>query len=211
VVGVVGNASTTAVANPEPLEFYLPQLPSDVLDSILLVRVSDPSHDFLRPFQDAARALDKRLQPAVRVVSDAYDGEVKNTRRALAAIAILGSLAIALSSIGLTGLAGFTVARRTREIGVRIALGARATHIARAILAPMSRAIVSGFVLGALGGSAVARVLRSAMPAMAGISVFDPLAYLAAVAFFAVVVALSILAPGRRAIRIDPSKALQNE
>jgi predicted permease len=211
VVGVVSNASTTAVGNPEPLEFYLPQSPSDALDSVLLVRVSGRSHDFVRPLQDAARALDTRLQPAVLVVSDAYDGEVRSTSHALAAIAILGSLAIVLSAIGLAGLAGYTVAQRTREIGLRIALGARATHVVRAILAPMSRAIALGFVCGALGGSAVARVLRSGMPAMAGINVFDPLAYLIAMAFFAAVVALSILAPGHRAIRINPSKALQHE
>jgi ABC-type antimicrobial peptide transport system permease subunit len=75
----------------------------------------------------------------------------------------------------------------------------------------MSHAIVIGFVCGALGGAAVAKVLRSGIPAMAGINVLDPLAYLAAMAFFGAVVALSILPPGRRAIRINPSKALQHE
>ena len=65
---------------------------SEALDSVLLLRVSGRPHDFVRRFQDAARALDGRLQPAVSVVSDAYDGEVKNTTHALAAIAILGSV-----------------------------------------------------------------------------------------------------------------------
>jgi predicted permease len=211
VIGVVANASTSVVGNPEPLEYYVPQSPGDALDSVLLVRVSGRSHDFVRPLQDAARALDSRLQPAVPVISDAYDGEMKITSRALAGVAILGSVAILLSAIGLAGLAGYTVARRTREIGLRIALGARAAHVVGAILAPMSRAIALGFVCGALGGSAVARVLRSGMPAMAAINVFDPLAYLMAIAFFSAVLALSILAPGHRAIRINPGKALQHE
>jgi predicted permease len=211
VVGVVANASTTVVGNPEPLEFYLPQSRSDALNSVLLLRVSGHPHDFVRRFQDAARALDGRLQPAVPVISDAYDGEMKSTSHALAGVAILGSVAIVLSAIALAGLAGYTVAQRTREIGLRIALGARAAQVVRAILAPMSHAIVIGFVCGALGGAAVAKVLRSGIPAMAGINVFDPLAYLVAMAFFAAVVALSILAPGRRAIRINPSKALQHE
>ena len=74
---------------------------------------------------------------------------------------------------------------RPRE---RIALGARASHVVRATLAPMSRPIVIGFVCGALGGSAVATVLRSGIPTMAGINVFDPLPYVMAVAFFAAVV-----------------------
>ena len=103
------------------------------------------------------------------------------------------------------------MAQRTREIGLRIALGARAGQVVRAILAPMSRPIAIGFVCGALGGSAVAKVLRTGIPALAGLNLFDPLAYLMAMAFFAAVVALSILSPGRRAIRINPSQALQHE
>jgi ABC-type antimicrobial peptide transport system permease subunit len=75
----------------------------------------------------------------------------------------------------------------------------------------MSRPIVIGFASGALGGSAVATILRSGIPTMAGINVFDPLPYAMAMAFFAAVVALSILAPGRRAIRVNPVEALRHE
>jgi ABC-type antimicrobial peptide transport system permease subunit len=207
----VRNASTTAVGNPEPLEFYLPQSRNDAPDSVLLLRVSGRPRDTVRRFQDAARALDGRLQPTVQVVTDAYDLEVEHLSRALAVITILGTVAILLSAIGLAGLAGYTVAQRTREIGLRIALGARAGQVVRAILAPMSRPIAVGFVCGALGGAAAAKILRSGIPAMAGLNLLDPLPYLMAMAFFAAVVALSILAPGRRAIRIDPSKALQHE
>ena len=140
-----------------------------------------------------------------------YDREVAEASAALAVIGILGTVAILLSVIGLAGLAGYTVAQRTREIGLRIALGARASHVVRAILAPMSRPIVIGFVCGALGGSAVASVLRSGIPTMSGLNVFDPLPYVMALAFFAAVVGLSILAPGRRATRINPIQALQHE
>ena len=120
-------------------------------------------------------------------------------------------MALLLSAIGLAGLAGYSVAQRTREIGLRIALGARPGQIVRAILAPMSRAIAIGFVCGALGAAGVGRVLRSGIPAMGGINLLDPIAYLMAMAFFGAVVALAIPAPGRRAIRINPGKALQHE
>jgi hypothetical protein len=211
VIGVVRNASTAYVGNPEPLEFYLPPSRSDAPDAVLLVRVSGPPHDFVRRLQETARALDDRLQPTVQVVTDTYDREVERASAALAVIAILGAVAILLSVIGLAGLAGYTVAQRTREIGLRIALGARPGHVVRAILAPMNRPIAIGFVCGALSGSAVARVLRSGIPAMSGLNVFDPLPYPMAMAFFAAVVALSILAPGRRAVRINPGTALQHE
>jgi predicted permease len=211
VIGVVRNASTAYVGNPEPLEFYLPPSRSDAPDSVLVVRVSGSPRDFVRRLQNTARDLDARLQPTVQVVTDAYDREVERASAALAVIGILGTVAILLSVIGLAGLAGYTVAQRTREIGVRIALGARPSHVVRAILAPMSRPIVIGFVCGALGGSAVASVLRSGIPTMSGLNVFDPLPYVMAMAFFAAVVALSILAPGRRATRINPVQALQHE
>ena len=211
VIGVVRNASTVYVGNSEPLEFYVPPSRADAPDSVLLVRVSGSPRDFVRRLQDIARGLDERLQPDVQVVTDMYDQEMQKASAALAVIAILGTVAILLSVIGLAGLAGYTVAQRTREIGLRIALGARASHVVRAILAPMSRPIVIGFVFGAFGGAAVASVLRSGIPTMSGINVFDPLPYVMAMAFFAAVVALSILAPGRRASRINPLQALQHE
>jgi macrolide transport system ATP-binding/permease protein len=211
VIGVVRNASTAYVGNPEPMEFYLPPSRSDAPDSVLLVRVSGSPRDFVRRLQAIARGLDERLQPDVQVVTDMYDREMQKASAALAVIAMLGTVAILLSVIGLAGLAGYTVAQRNREIGLRIALGARPTHVVRAILAPMSRPIVIGFVCGALGGSAVASVLRSGIPTMSGLNVFDPLPYLTAMAFFAAVVALSIVAPGWRATRINPIQALQHE
>ena len=212
VIGVVRNASTAYVGgNPEPLEFYLPPSRSNAPDSVLLVRVSGSPRDVVRRLQNTARGLDDRLQPTVQVVTDTYDREVQKASAALAAIAILGTVANLLSIIGLGGLAGYTVAQRTREIGLRIALGARPSHVVRAILAPMRRPIFIGFVCGALAGAAVAAVLRSGIPTMAGLDVFDPLPYAMAMAFFAVVVALAILAPGRRATRINPLQALQHE
>lgn len=145
------------------------------------------------------------------MVPDAYDQEVQKATTAIAVIASLGTVATLLSIVGLAGLAGYTVAQRTREIGLRIALGARPVHVVRAILAPMNRPIVIGFICGALGGAAVASVLRSGIPTMAGLDVSSPLPYVMAMALFAAVVALSILAPGRRATRINPLDALQHE
>jgi macrolide transport system ATP-binding/permease protein len=211
VIGVVRNASTAYVGSPDALEFYLPPSQSDLPEYVLLVRVSGSPRDVIRTLQGTARGLDERLQPTVHVVTDAYDREMAKASAAVGVIGILGTVANLLSIIGLGGLAGYTVAQRTREIGLRIALGARPTHVVRAILAPMSRPIVIGFVCGALGGSAVASVLRSGIPTMSGIDVFDPLPYVMAMAFFAVVVGLSILSPGRRAIRIDPIRALRHE
>jgi len=84
-------------------------------------------------------------------------------------------------------------------------------HVVSAILAPMSRPIVIGFICSALGGSAVARVLRSGIPTMSGLNVYDPLPFMLAMVLFAGVVGLSIHTPGRRATRINPVRALRHE
>ena len=75
----------------------------------------------------------------------------------------------------------------------------------------MSRPIVIGFVSGAIGGAVVASLLRSGIPTMAPLSVANPVPYLVALVCFATVIALSILGPGRRAMRIDPNIALKVE
>jgi ABC-type antimicrobial peptide transport system permease subunit len=79
------------------------------------------------------------------------------------------------------------------------------------VLAPMTLPTVIGSLFGALGGSAVARILSSGISAFAGLDTLDPLAYLAAFTFFAAVVALAVFALSRRAIRVNPSNALQHE
>ena len=211
VIGVVADASTAYVGKADPLEFYVPQAPDDAPDAVLLVRVAGSPRETVRRLQDAARGLDGRLQPVVQVVTDTYDQEVERASAALGAIAILGTVAILLSVIGLAGLAGYTVSQRTREIGLRIALGARASHVVGGLLTPMARPIAIGFACGAIGGGVVASLLRSGIPTMSGLDVLDPLPYLTALVCFAGVVGMAILAPGRRANRINPIEALKSE
>ena len=211
VVGVVANASTRSVGVPNSLEYYLPTAAPEVSDSVLLVRVLGSPRDFVRSLNDAARGLDARLQPSVHVVTDTFDNAMKNASEALRAIAGLGLIANLLSIVGLAGLAGYTVAQRTREIAVRIALGARSTDVVRGILAPMQRPLLIGFAFGALGGAAAAVLLRNSIPTMASLKVSDPLPYGLALLVFAGVVGLSILSPSRRATRIDPLQALKGE
>jgi predicted permease len=211
VIGVVRNLSTTTIGASDPLEFYVPQTPSEAADSFLVLRVSGEPRGLVPVFQDIASGIDRRLQPTVGSLTDAYNRGLEKVYRPLWIIAILGAVALLLSSIGLAGLAGYTVAQRTREIGLRMALGAGPGQIVRAILTPMTIPVGAGLLCGVLGGSAVVRILRSGISGIVGLTAFDLLAYLAAMLFFAAVVGLAVLAPARRAMRIDPSHALQNE
>ncbi len=211
IIGVARNASTRDVGEPSSLEYYLPTAAAEVSDSVLIVRVSGTPRDFVRSLNDAARGLDGRLQPSVYVASDTFDRAMANAAQAMAAIAGLGAIANLLSIVGLAGLAGYTVVQRAREIAVRIALGARPVHVIGSLFAPMRTPLLIGFVFGAIGGAVGAVALRSSIPTMASLEVFSPLPYASALVLFAAVVGVSILAPSRRAVRIDPLQALKSE
>lgn len=168
VVGVVAVASTGAVGGMHPLEFYVPVSQAEAPESVLLLRVDRAPHDAARLLQAAARTIDPRLQPVAGTLMEAFHREFEKMARALAVLTLLGFVALALSAIGLGGLAGYTVSQRTREFGLRIALGARAGQIVRAILVPLAAPVAVGFLCGALGGGAVVRILSEGISSLAG-------------------------------------------
>lgn len=211
VIGVVRNVSTTEIGALDPLEFYVPHSPAEAADSILVLSVSGEPRSINPLLQAVAIGIDRRLQPVAGSLADAHHRGLERLYRPLGIVALLGTVALLLSFIGLAGLASYTVAQRTKEIGLRMALGAGARQIVRAVFAPMTVPVGAGLLCGVLGGSAVVRVLRSGIAGIVGLTVFDLWAYLGAMAFFAAVVALAVFAPARRAIRVDPSRALQHE
>jgi ABC-type antimicrobial peptide transport system permease subunit len=102
----------------------------------------------------------------------------------------------------------YAVSQRTREIGIRMALGARPAHILAVVLRQFSRPVAAGLLLGVGAAAALSGLLRGQLY---GISNLDPAAYLAAIGVFAVTVVGAALWPARRALRVDPMRALRHE
>jgi putative ABC transport system permease protein len=125
--------------------------------------------------------------------------------RLLSAFALL---AILLSAVGLYGVIAWAVTARTREIGVRIALGARRSAILHMVVRHSAILFMVGTVLGLAGAFALVRVLESRL---FGIDTLDAASYLAAVLVFTATSALAITAPTRNALRVDPLEALRSE
>jgi len=120
----------------------------------------------------------------------------------------LGLLALLLATLGIHGAMAYSVSQRTREIGIRMALGADRRAVLRLVLGQVLRLFGVGLALGVTGSAAISRALSSLL---FGLSPFDPLAYVGVPLFLAVVALLAACGPALRATKVDPMIALRYE
>lgn len=157
------------------------------------------------------RALLRSMNPDLPIVSagtldEAIALGLTPQRVAASVSGSLGLVGVLLASIGIYGVTAYTVARRTREIGVRMALGARSADIVRMVLREGLSLILIGSAIGALLASAVSRVLAGFL---FGVPSIDPIAFVGATTLFTATGLLACFVPVRRATRVDPTQALR--
>lgn len=208
VIGVVAKAGSFDIQDSDAMAAYYPILPQDFRDASIVVRTFRNPGRLTAPLIAVARASDSKLRPGYTLLSTAYEDAVTQSRRLVSILSALGLLATFLAAIGLAGLTGYSVSQRTREIGVRIALGAAHSGVVRAVLRPLAAPVVFGIALGMLGAAAVSSVLRHNL---SGLRPSDPFAYLTAVVVFLAIVCLAVCIPTRRALRIQPAQALRHD
>jgi hypothetical protein len=215
VVGVVGDMRDQSLAtDPRPMYFAAHAQAPDTLGSpvasmafVIRTAGASPGPEGLAP---ALRAIVKDLDPAIPVFSvtsytDAVAGSVARPRFTSTLFALFASIGLILGAIGIYGVLAYTVAERTREIGIRRALGAPAGRLVRLILRQGMAPVVAGVVVGlglALAGS---RYLESLL---FGVSTSDPSTYAGVAVAVLVTALLACLAPIRRALGVSPSVAL---
>jgi ABC-type antimicrobial peptide transport system permease subunit len=141
----------------------------------------------------------------VRTMDEVVAHSLARQRFSMTLIGAFAGLALVLSVVGLYGLLALIVGQRRREIGVRLALGARPADVVRMILVEGARVVTVGVVLGVAGALALTRVLRALLY---GVSTTDVLTFATASAVVAVVALLATYAPARRASRVAPKAAL---
>jgi len=207
IVGIARDTSVIGLRAAPPAVVYVPyeQVPKNGF-AVVTVRASGS-------LADVSSAMRRILQPAVPKTPldvHALSAQVQATmlqERLLATLAgTLSVLALVLASVGIYGLLAYSVARRTREIGVRMALGAERRRVVALILNGMRRPVMLGVLIGLPAAWAASRSVRSML---FGLQPGDPIAIGGAIAVLIVVAHLAAWLPARRAARVDPLVALK--
>jgi predicted permease len=210
VVGVVKEGKFTSLRE-EPLRFvYVPYAQrGHMSDVTFYLRTSGEPAGLAEPVRRLVRELDPALPVfAVKTMRAQVDESLFVERTVAVLSAAFGLLATALAAVGLYGVMSYTVARRTREIGIRVALGAERRAILALVLREVAVMAAIGIAVGLPLAWALGRLLRSQLY---GLSPSDPLTVVAASLLLASVAILSGYLPAQRATRVDPLVALRYE
>jgi predicted permease len=208
VVGVSGSARLVSPEDSDAVEVY--QLANaDILPSmVVLVRTSVPPEGLVPFVVSTAKSIDPKLFPEVQLMKSAFRHRLQSAEYSALSVSLLGFVALLLACGGIVGLVGYAVSQRTREIGIRMALGAKPAHVLSLVLRQFTGPVAAGLLLGLGGAAALSQILRRELY---GVSNLDPIAYVTAMAVFVVAVAVAALLPARRALRVDPMRALRYE
>jgi predicted permease len=207
VVGVARDHKVRSVGEAPRPYLHLPAGPSRRIS--LVVRTFTPAVSALPMLREAIW----KLEPDVVFTGEASATEIAAITMAptilgAGIIGGFGALALLLAAVGLYGVIAYAVSLRTREVGIRMALGAARGQVVRLVLRQGGRLAAVGVAIGTLASLAVGRVLASLLY---GVSPFDPVAYGVAAALLVAVAALANLAPALTASRVDPLTALRRD
>ena len=209
VVGVVEDGRyTTNIAEDQQAAMFLPLGQSPSMATWLVVRSNRDSRQLAPAIRSAVQELDAGLPVYLETWTQGMDGALFSTRVATVALGVLGLMGAMLSITGIFGMAAYSVSKRMRELGIRMALGAQRQQM---LLAALGRALrllafgsAAGLILGLLSTQVLAAIVYRASPR-------DPLVMAGAVFVMALLGLLATWIPAQRALSLDPAKLLREE
>jgi len=210
VVGVLRDAKYNSVRDQTPPTMYLPHLQGPPATVFHVRTAADPATAMaMGAIREAVRQIDPEL-PLLDVATQAeqIDKNLQQQRVFAQAYTMFGALAMLIASIGLFGLMSYSVARRTNEIGIRMALGARGQDVLTLVMGESMMLVLIGVAMGVLTALAAGRLITALL---FGIPATDAPTILGAVTLMLLVSAIAGYLPARRASRVNPLVALHYE
>jgi predicted permease len=210
VVGVAREALTMGVSERRRPTVYLPQRQHpNVLDFTVLVRAASDARPLASVIRETIAGLDRDVPvDGVQTLAQYRHDRTAEARLGSLMIAIFGALALLLATVGVYAVLAFSVSQRSKEIGIRIAVGAGRTQISRLVVHEGMRLTTVGVVIGLVLGAAATKALSSVF---LGVQRSDALVFVSVAALLFSTALLATWLPARRAARIDPMQALRSE
>lgn len=209
IVGVVGNIKTIGIEQPAQPHMYSPILQNPNYSMAVFLKTEPSPTSLIGSLREQVRAVDPNLPLfGERTLDDVVSTSLAQRRLTMQVVGLFGVLALLLAAIGIYGVMAYSVSQRTREIGIRVALGASRGIILRWILRQGLTLIAIGVGSGLLAAFALMRLLRSLL---FGVATTDAVTYAALALVLALVALAACYLPARRATRIDPLVALKYE
>jgi putative ABC transport system permease protein len=209
VIGIVGDVRHYELSAPPTMQMYLAE--QQFTDSFvtLTVRATGDQTSLIEPIRKVVFRMAAGVAPAASRTLDTLVAKSAEQRRfVMLLLAVFAAIALTLAMVGVYGTVAYTVARRTREFGVRMALGARRADIARLVFLEGGGLLAAGVVIGAAVAIAVMRLLDRLLY---GVAPGDPVTFVAIVSLVAAATVTAQLVPVFRATTVDPSRTLQAE
>jgi putative ABC transport system permease protein len=209
IVGVVRSSRQRAIAEAPMPAVYYPLAQEDPSRMTLIARTEGDSAASIETIRQQMAAVDRGVPVfRTRTLAAHIDEVAAGDRLTTSMVAVCGGMALLLAVIGVYGVIAYAVVRRTKEIGVRVALGAPRAHIVRLVVAEGLSVTLAGIVIGLVATFAAARGLASLLY---GVSASDASTYAIAALLLAVVALLAAVGPTRRALRVEPISVLRAE
>jgi predicted permease len=210
IVGICGDAKSRDIRTAIPPTFYRPFLQAKDLSNMTFeIKTAASEASLMKSVRDVVRSIDKDLPVFdIRSQTEQIDATLSHERLFAALTSSLGFLALILAAVGIYGIMAYAVARRTSEIGVRMALGAQGRQVLAMILRETALLAGAGVVIGIAAAAGLSRYIRSMLY---GLQASDPLTFAGAVLLLLVIALLAGWRPARKASRLDPMVALRHE
>ncbi|HYV11785.1 MAG TPA: ABC transporter permease [Pyrinomonadaceae bacterium] len=209
IVGIVGNIKSDGFDKPDQPHLYHPIFQNPAYAMAIYMRSDVAPLTLTQSVREQVRALDRDLPVfGERTMSQVAAESMSRRRFAMQLVGLFGILALLLAAVGIYGVIAYSVTQRTREIGIRVALGASRSAILRWVLRQGMILSIAGVVIGLVGALALTRLLRTLL---FGVGPTDIVTYGALALLMTIVALIACYVPARRATKVDPLVALRYE